>query len=190
MPDGRKAVSGSEDRTLKVWDLEHGSELCTLRGHTDWVVAVTVTSDGQRIVSVSQDKTLRVWDVEASCELATFTDEGSLNTCAACPDGITIVTGGDTGFVHILRLENVLPGPSVVTAWRAPAAPLQRLVRRSAGSLAFGCPHCRTWSEIPESALGTELPCPHCGKVIRLNPFVIEADWRQVAAAWRPGKTP
>ena len=38
----------------------------------------------------------------------------------------------------------------------------------------------------PGVALGTELPCPNCGKPVKLNPFVVEADWRPVAAAWRP----
>ena len=32
-PDGRRAVSGSDDRTLKVWDLEQGALLATLEGH-------------------------------------------------------------------------------------------------------------------------------------------------------------
>ena len=34
-PDGRRAVSASEDQTLKVWDLESGRELRTLEGHSD-----------------------------------------------------------------------------------------------------------------------------------------------------------
>ncbi len=55
--------------------------------------------------------------------------------------------------------------------------------------LTFGCPHCRVWSEVPASSLGTDLPCPNCGKAVRLNPFVIEADWRPVAAAWDAGRT-
>ncbi len=39
--------------------------------------------------------------------------------------------------------------------------------------------------QLRQAALGTEVACPHCGKAVRLNPFVIEADWRPVAAAWR-----
>jgi len=182
------AITACDDmgnRVLKVWDLKYGRQLHTLHGHNDKVHTMLASPDGRRAVSASQDKTLRVWDLQAGCELSTFADEGALCTVSICPDGVTLVAGGNTGIVHFLRLENVTPGPSVVTAWRAPASPLQRLVRRGAGTLAFGCPHCRTWSEVPEAALGTELPCPHCGKVVRLNSFVIEADWRPVAAAWR-----
>lgn len=64
---------------------------------------------------------------------------------------------------------------AVLTPWRAP----------SDNTYAFGCILCRVWSEVPESTLGAELPCPNCGKPIKLNPFTIEADWRPVAKAWR-----
>ncbi len=51
-PDGQQVVSGSEDRTLKVWDLaERAAELRTLEGHTGRVNAVALTPDGQRAVS-------------------------------------------------------------------------------------------------------------------------------------------
>ena len=36
-PDGKRAVSASEDKTLKVWDLETGRALRTLEGHSELV---------------------------------------------------------------------------------------------------------------------------------------------------------
>ena len=63
-PDGRRAVSASEDNTLKVWDLESGRALRTLEGHSACVSGVAVTPDGKRAVSASEDKTLKVWDLE------------------------------------------------------------------------------------------------------------------------------
>ncbi len=62
-PDGRHVVSGSEDNTLRVWDLASGETVRTLSGHTDAVMAVAVTPDGRQAVSGSGDKTLRVWDL-------------------------------------------------------------------------------------------------------------------------------
>jgi WD40 repeat protein len=44
--DGRRAVSASEDQTLKVWDLERGAETHTLWGHTRAVLGVAVRADG------------------------------------------------------------------------------------------------------------------------------------------------
>ena len=40
-------------------------------------------------------------------------------------------------------------------------------------------------SEIAESTLGGELSCPHCGKLVKLNPFTIEGDWKPIAEAWQ-----
>ena len=76
-PDGRRAVSGSADRTLKVWDLEQGALLATLEGHGAGVRAVAVTPDGRRAVSGSYDRTLKVWDLEQGALLATLEGHGA-----------------------------------------------------------------------------------------------------------------
>jgi WD40 repeat protein len=61
--DGR-AVSVSEDATVRVWDLSTGACLRILEGHTNTVRRVAVTSDG-RAVSASWDTTVRVWDLSS-----------------------------------------------------------------------------------------------------------------------------
>ena len=70
--DGRRAVSASQDETLKVWDVETGRELRTLRSLTGFVLGVALSGDGRRAVSACSDHTLRVWDVETGRELHTL----------------------------------------------------------------------------------------------------------------------
>ena len=70
--DGKRIVSGSDDNTIRVWDLDTGACLKTLEGHTSSVKAVALTSDGKRIVSGSGDKTIRVWDLETGTCLKTL----------------------------------------------------------------------------------------------------------------------
>ena len=70
--DGKRAVSASYDRTLKVWDLESGRELHTLKGHTDQVTSVAVTADGKRAISACWDSTLKIWDLKDGRELSTL----------------------------------------------------------------------------------------------------------------------
>ena len=64
-PDGRRAVSASDDQTLRLWDLESGQCLRTSKATRTTVTSVSVSPDGRRAVSASYDKTLRVWDLES-----------------------------------------------------------------------------------------------------------------------------
>ena len=70
--DGRRAVSASDDKTLKVWDVESGRELRTLKGHSD--VCLWRGGEWGRAAGGLRfwDKTLKVWDVESGRELRTL----------------------------------------------------------------------------------------------------------------------
>jgi WD40 repeat protein/serine/threonine protein kinase len=84
--DGRYALSGSADRTLKHWDLSTGQCLQTLQGHADWVTTVCLSDDGKNALSGSADKTLKLWDIATGQCLHTL--EGHANwVLAACLSG-------------------------------------------------------------------------------------------------------
>ena len=88
--DGRTAVSGSDDKTLKVWDVATGKELRTLEGHGALVNAVALSGDGKTAVSGSSDRTLKVWDVATGKELRTLDGHGGwVNAVALSGDGRT-----------------------------------------------------------------------------------------------------
>ncbi len=59
---GRRIVSGSFDRTVRVWDANSGQELAVLCGHEGGVWSVLFSPDGGRIASRSNDSTVRIWD--------------------------------------------------------------------------------------------------------------------------------
>ena len=63
--DARRAVSGGDDKTLLVWDLDKGgAPLLKLEGHTDCVHTIACHGEGDDwcIVSGSNDGTVRLWD--------------------------------------------------------------------------------------------------------------------------------
>src|SRR5262249_37934853 len=103
-PDGRQAVSASNDLTLKVWDLASGREVRALAGHSGWVDGVAGTPNGKQVVSASDDRTLRVWDLASGRTAATVTADAGVLACAVAMDGSTIVAGDRSGRLHFLRL--------------------------------------------------------------------------------------
>uniref|UniRef100_A0A8C7YJY3 Lissencephaly-1 homolog n=1 Tax=Oryzias sinensis TaxID=183150 RepID=A0A8C7YJY3_9TELE len=55
-------LSGSRDKTIKMWDVSTGMCLMTLVGHDNWVRGILFHPGGKFIVSCADDKTLRIWD--------------------------------------------------------------------------------------------------------------------------------
>jgi WD40 repeat protein len=95
-PDGKRIVSGSDDRTVRVWDAGSGQQIGEpLTGHTAGVISVAFSPDGKRIVSRSRDNTVRVWDAGSGQQIgAPLTGHtGFVNGVAFSPDGKRIVSG-------------------------------------------------------------------------------------------------
>ena len=63
-PNGTSLVSGSDDKTIKLWDVQTGGVVKTFHGHTDWVLSVSISADSTMIASGSRDETICLWDVQ------------------------------------------------------------------------------------------------------------------------------
>jgi WD40 repeat protein len=62
-PDGTHIVSGSHDKTIRVWNATTGQSVAgPFQGHTSSVSSVAYSPDGTHIVSGSRDNTIRVWN--------------------------------------------------------------------------------------------------------------------------------
>jgi uncharacterized delta-60 repeat protein len=105
-PDGRRIVSGSQDNTVAVWDLETGTLIHRLTGHRAAVSSVAVSPDGRRIVSGSQSNTVAVWDLETGTPIHWLSaHQAGVNSVAVSPDGRLIVSGSADRIVAVWDLE-------------------------------------------------------------------------------------
>lgn len=96
--DGNTLASGSDDKTVRIWNTKRHSKKATLKGHTGWITAIVFSRDGNTLASGDTDSTIRVWDVKKKKELAvvkghtntivglTFTNDGK-NLASASADG-------------------------------------------------------------------------------------------------------
>jgi WD40 repeat protein len=104
-PDGKRIVSGSEDKTLKVWDSQTGQEKLTFKGHSEPVSSVSFSPDGKRIVSGSgrvASGEIKVWDAQTGQETLTLTGHSDwVESVSFSPDGKRIVSGSLDGTVKV-----------------------------------------------------------------------------------------
>jgi WD40 repeat protein len=83
--NGKTIVSGSFDRTVKIW--EGGPKVDVLRGHKDWVCAVAFSPDDRLLASGSRDGSVRIWDSLSGQLLDTLENlGGSVLAVAFSPD--------------------------------------------------------------------------------------------------------
>ncbi|MDR3301898.1 MAG: caspase family protein [Spirochaetaceae bacterium] len=100
--DGGRLVSAAMDGTAKIWDVETGRELWTLKGHNDALRAAVFSPDGMRAASASADKTVKVWDTRTGAELLTLAGhEGVVMDCAFSPDGEHLASCSLDGTIRI-----------------------------------------------------------------------------------------
>jgi len=67
--DGMFALSGSWDKTLRLWDLNTGATVRTFQDHKKDVNSVAFSGDNRQIVSGSRDKTIKLWNTLAECKV-------------------------------------------------------------------------------------------------------------------------
>ena len=56
-------LTGSGDKTARLWDAATGKDIRTFKGHKDAVTSVAFSPDGKRVLTGSNDKTARLWDI-------------------------------------------------------------------------------------------------------------------------------
>ncbi len=107
--DGKLALSGGQDHTLRLWDAATGKLLRTFEGHDGAVNSVAFSFDTTRLLSASEDRTVRLWDTATGKELARL--KGHLDRVRAvvfAPDGKRAMSAGQDRVLRLWDLERAV----------------------------------------------------------------------------------
>jgi WD40 repeat protein len=126
-PDGQFLVSGSVDKTIKLWNVKTGQLIRTLSRHTDKIHALAISLDSQLLASAGseKDKTIKLWNLKTGRLIRTVVNGAQIASVSFSSDGKHLI---DTSLVpnsveHQVQVWHVKTGklvhrsPSIT--WRA-----------------------------------------------------------------------
>jgi len=117
-PTGRFLASGSNDSTVRIWDIPTRTTTKVLTGHRGAVNALGYSPDGRRLVTGGADGLVQLWDVAQGAILATARPNpqrqrandpagDAINALAVDPKGAWVVIGRENGDLVRYDLANL-----------------------------------------------------------------------------------
>jgi WD40 repeat protein/serine/threonine protein kinase len=112
-PDGNRLAGACQDRTIRVWNLDTGREILTLRGYC---LGVAFHPDGRRLAAAAAaagDNGVKIWDATATTESLTLTGHGGpVYSVAFPPDGRRLASGSSD---HTIKIWDAITGRQIKT---------------------------------------------------------------------------
>ena len=97
--NGELLVTGAEDRTVRIWKMNTGECLHTLRGHTSSVIGCGISQDGRQIVSFEENQIVMRWSFTGNTWTLSyqFRSEGATN-CGSIPNSNQLIFVGNKNY--------------------------------------------------------------------------------------------
>jgi WD40 repeat protein len=109
-PDGTRLASGSDDRTIRLWDVATGDEMFRFKGNTFGPRCIAFSPDGSRLAYGTSVGPIKLYDVATGDKIGEFHHRYRVHSVAFSPDGTRLASGsGD----HTIRLWDVATGDEI-----------------------------------------------------------------------------
>jgi len=187
-PDGiyLASVAGLGDECeLKLLDIEGLMPVKKFSPMKGSIKSMSFCPDGRFLALRLGGGILRILNIPSGETAFEYFCEAEINNIMWHPAGRIISICDFGGKFHLLSLENQPVSLPIVTPWLVAKKWWNRLSDSSGDEkIAFGCPHCRQWQVVLRSSAGKETLCPSCKSAVKLNSFLIEANFEAVSNAW------
>ncbi|MBD2682930.1 MULTISPECIES: WD40 repeat domain-containing protein [Nostoc] len=104
-PSGQVLASGSDDKTIKLWNPTTGALLRTLTGHRERIKSIVITPDDQTLISTSFDNTIKFWNTQTGKEIRTIAEKTGVRAMLLTPDGQTLISGSGDQTIKFRNLK-------------------------------------------------------------------------------------
>ena len=108
-PDGGLLASGSDDKSVYLWDIKTEAVVATFTGHSQPVRAVVFSLEGTVLASCSDDRTIKLWNVNECQEISTFKGHSNyIKSLFFSPDGTILASGSWDKTIKLWNLKTGL----------------------------------------------------------------------------------
>jgi WD40 repeat protein len=108
MSNGRYAVTASQDKTVRLWELDRGHVIRRFAPPGALAFEVDLSPDGRTALSASTNGTVTLWDVDTGEMIRQFTDDQPATAVTYSPNGKTALIGTGYRFGEIIEPGHVI----------------------------------------------------------------------------------
>ncbi|MEI2672169.1 MAG: hypothetical protein V9G13_13895 [Marmoricola sp.] len=98
-------LTGSMDKTVRLWNAQTGQEIRRFVGHTLGIYGVAYSPDGKSVATGNGDGTARIWDAQTGQELRRFDTRAFIQVVKFSPDGKYLFSGDSTGGARLWNID-------------------------------------------------------------------------------------